>query len=149
LGENDTRTAAVEKLPTYKDGGCLLRVRASQKEFADLSLQVCKGSGCGGLPRIDDDGPSGGEFGKVKTHSFPHPPFDPVPHDGLADRARDGKPDSRALRQRLISGRAQTKCGEQRTRVAGALVIDLSKFAAAQNPAGFRKTEPVPCDRNG
>ena len=149
LGENDTRTAAVEKHTTCRDGGRLLRVRASQKEFADLSLQVCKGSGRGRLPRIDDNGPPGREFGEVKTHGFSHPPFDPVPHDCFADRAGDGEPNPRALRQRLISGRAQTKCGEQRRRVAGALVIDLSKIAAAQDPAGFRKAEPVPCDRNG
>jgi hypothetical protein len=67
----------------------------------------------------------------VKTHSFPHPPFDPVPQNGFADRAWDGEPDPGALRQRLISGRAQTECGEQRTRVPGTLVIDLAKFAAA------------------
>lgn len=85
----------------------------------------------------------------MKAHGFPHAALDSIPQDGLADCSWNRKSGPRALRQRLLCGRSQAKGGEERAGIPGALVIDFAEIAAAEDSAGFRKTESVPCDRNG
>ncbi len=63
-------------------------------------------------------------------------PPDTVSHHGLAERARHGKADARSGCLRF----AKTKGGKQRAGDTNTLVIDLSKFAGAQQTNTFRKT---------
>ena len=73
--------------------------------------------------RIDYDGPLGAQSIQVQADGLSDAPFDSVTHDGFAERARSGKSDTWAG----TLGFAHTKCGEERTREAGPVVVDPAK----------------------
>lgn len=142
----DTRRAAMGKHPTYKDAGTLSRVFASFEQLPDLGFNRLEWSFERSLSGIEDHEPRRGESVEVQPNRFTHTPLQSIPNHRFAQGARHGKPGLRPVRKLRI---AQTESGEERTGVPDAIVIDLSEIAAAKNPAGFRKTESVRCDRDG
>ena len=47
-------------------------------------------------PGIDDNGPLGAQLVQMEADGLADAPFNPVAHNGLADRARQGEADTRS-----------------------------------------------------
>jgi len=113
-----------------------LRSIAAEKEALHLALQHLDGRIEGFAAWIDDDGPLGVQPIEQAANGFAESPFDAIAHDSLADRTRDGKADARSIRLRF----ADTESGEERARVASALVINSSEVFRSQQAYTFRKS---------
>lgn len=90
-------------------------------------------------PRIDDDGPLRAQQIEMQTNGLAHSPFDAIAYNGLTERSRYGESDTRTV----AAGFADTKGGEERPTVAGALVINSSEILRSQQTDTFRKTRDV------
>lgn len=89
--------------------------------------------------RINDDIPGRREFGAMEAKRFADAALDAVTNHRAAKCSGTSEADSDAIGFRS----RQTKCREQRTGNADAVVINESKIGGSQNPARTRKRDPA------
>ena len=130
-----TRKAAGGRHQFYIRQGRALRSIAAEKEAFHLPLEVWKRGIERFPPRIDDYGPLGFQPIEVKADGLADAPLDTVTHHGIAERARYGEPDTRAIRL----GQANEESREQRAGIPGALIISSSEIFRSQQTDTFRK----------
>jgi len=88
--------------------------------------------------RVDDDIPRC-EFGAVMAERFTDAPFDSIPDDGAAERARHGESDTRSGNIFPL----QAKRREDWTGDADAVVIDDAKVRGFEDPGSSRKRQAI------
>jgi len=128
----------VEKFPIDTDGGRPSRVRAFREDLSDFRLDVRKRSTEHRLARVENNGPLGWQAFEIQTHGLAHPTLHSVAQDGFAHGAGHGEADTGSI-LRLRTPQAEGR--EEEAGVTVAFVIDFPKIAAAEDPAGFGKSE--------
>ncbi len=131
----------------YIRGARALRSIAAEKEPFDFAPQFHHGRIQCFRPRIDNDGPLRIQPIERVADGLTQPPLDAVSDHGLAERARNRKPDAGSSGVRV----AEAKGGKARTREPATLVVDPSEILRAQETDTFRKTRdglvPLGADR--
>jgi len=107
-----------------------------EKETFYFLLKIRKRRVLGFPSRVDDNRALRIQPIEKAPDGFAQPPFDPVPHHGFSNRARNRKADSRAIELRL----ADPISREQRAGKTGAHIINPSEIFRAQEADTFRKT---------
>jgi hypothetical protein len=120
----------------YRGGERRLRARATQEKLFHFPLDYGEGRIQHLASGIDDDFALWTQLIEPEADGLANPSFNAIAHHSLSDRARHREADFRAGTLRA----ADIKSGEQRSGIAGTLIVNSSEISGSQNTNTFRKT---------